>query len=110
MVCRLQICPINSNLSDRFRCGQITEQGTTDLFTAPWQGAVLLIGWLVATGAGMPTVCIVVGGSGHNAAISGISNNDGTSIQFQISEVDGQTIQFVNPYGNVCFWNALLLN
>lgn len=98
---------INSNLSDRFKYGQVTEQGTSDLFAAPWQGTALLIGWVVsATSAGAPTVCIVVSGSGLAAAITEI--NAGVSVSFQLAE-NGRTIQFINPYGNVCFWSAWIL-
>lgn len=101
------ISQINSNLSDRFKGGQVTGQGTSDLFAAPWEGTALLIGWVVsATRAGTPTVCIVVGGSGRAAAITEI--NAGSLVSFQLAE-NGHTIQFINPYGNVCFWNALIL-
>lgn len=102
-----QVQQINSNLSDRFKGGQVTGQGTSDLFAAPWEGTALLIGWVVsATRAGTPTVCIVVGGSGRAAAITEI--NAGSLVSFQLAE-NGHTIQFINPYGNVCFWNALIL-
>lgn len=75
----------------------------------PWQGAALLIGWVVANGASTPTVCIAAS-SADNQYPSVIQEiNAGTSVYFQIAEENGQTIQFVNPYGNVCFWNAILI-
>lgn len=104
-----KINTINSNLADKFRQGTISESGTTDLFRVPWQGAALLIGWVVANGASTPTVCIAAS-SADNQYPSVIQEiNAGTSVYFQIAEEDGQTIQFVNPYGNVCFWNAILI-
>lgn len=91
---------------DRWVQGTITERGGTVLFKISYHSAWLLVGWVLAEGgASTPTVCIAVdGATGDSCNVSTILS--GTSVTFALAE-DGKTIQFNNPYGNVCFWHAI---
>ena len=106
-----QVQQINSNIDvkadrDRWVQGTITERGGTVLFKISYHSAWLLVGWVLAGGgAATPTVCIAVdGATGDSCKVSTILS--GTSVTFALAE-DGKTIQFNNPYGNVCFWHAI---
>lgn len=106
-----QISQANSNIDakadkDRWVQGTITERGVTVLFKISYHSAWLLVGWVLAGGgASTPTVCIAVdGATGDSCKVSTILS--GTSVTFALAE-DGKTIQFNNPYGNVCFWHAI---
>lgn len=91
---------------DKWAQGTITERGVTVLFKISYHSAWLLVGWVLAGGgASTPTVCIAVdGAAGDSCNVSTIFS--GTSVTFALAE-DRKTIQFNNPYGNVCFWHAM---
>ncbi len=106
-----QISQVNSNMDakadkDKWAQGTITERGVTVLFKISYHSAWLLVGWVLAGGgAATPTVCIAVdGAAGDSCNVSTIFS--GTSVTFALAE-DRKTIQFNNPYGNVCFWHAM---
>lgn len=85
--------------------GTILEGGVTDLFEIDYHSAWLLVGWVLgASGASIPTVCIVVEGATRHGVI--VTAIEGALVTFTLAE-DGKTIQFNNPYGNACFWNAI---
>lgn len=96
---------INSNIENSSRMGTILEGGVTDLFEIDYHSAWLLVGWVLgASGASIPTVCIVVEGATRHGVI--VTAIEGALVTFTLAE-DGKTIQFNNPYGNACFWNAI---
>lgn len=77
------------------------------MFSMSYHSVVLIVGWIIANNiASPPTICVVVDGGGYICDLQTIIS--GTSVSFQLAD-DGRTIQFVNPYGNICFWNAIFL-